>query len=380
MIRRRLTTARAARRFARRLVARQPGQAIIIGLVCLVAIGTGVVTHHVSVTERRQLEESTGRRYGQVSVVVAGDADDARSPASPMLSHVAQRRLRWIGQELADELMSAADDLGVRLHARTEGAAYGSDGMVRAFIAVNADDPVLALTRASEPDDTGYTIAIRRRQHLPVEWHAVPDTQIIGTSPDGTLVIEQSWIEGVISGQTNRSPENASVANVLVTAPDGENPFVTAFDLAQRTSEIRPVMLVVAWPELVGYGRYAAASGADLLRVIAITVAVVTVAGAVAVATQNRARDIALVRTIGFETGFIRRVYVRECALASFAASALILAVLLAAARAGYGVILDATVRRILFGGALLPPFVAFVTLRNRLGPPLARMAREAEL
>ena len=380
MMRRRLTVPRAARRFARRLVIRQPGQAIIIGIICLIAIGTGVVTHHVSIAERQHLEHTAGLRHGYVSAVVAAGPDDPSLPPAPVLSHIADRRLHWISQELSEELTAPAEELGLQLHSRTEGAAYGSDGMVRTFIAVGADDPARALIKPLPGDGTGHTIAVRRRQHFPVEWHALPETGILGATPDGALVIEKSWIDGVIRPASPRAPALTPVANVLVTGPLDDNPFVTAYELAQRTADIRPVLLVIAWPEVIGYGRYAAASGADLLRALAIAVAVVTIAGAVAVATQNRARDIVLVRTIGFETGFIRRVYVRECALASIIASVLILAGLLAAAQAGYSVSFDVTIRRILIGGALLPPFVAFVTLRSRLGPPPARMAREAQL
>lgn len=365
-----------ARRLARRLIARQPGQAALIGLICLIAVGTGVVAHHIALAERVRLETDAIRRYGYVSVTV-GDA----AASDSRIARVPGREFSPIPDELVSTVRVAAEKLGLRVHGRFEGAAYDSgERRARSLIAVGPDDPVRFAAYGNRFDERRFSVAVGRlaagAAGVPtVEWHEVPPAMIVGTTTDGSLVIESKWVETVLRAGLSRRDESTSVVNVLVSESprirDGANPFVDAFELAERLTTLDVAIQVAAWPEMVGYGRYAAATGADLLRPILLVIAAVATGGATSVAVRNRTRDISLLRTMGFDGGFIRRVFVRESGLASVGASVLILAGLLAASRAGASVVLDGPIRRTLAFGAALPPVVSFVVLRVRLRAPL---------
>ncbi len=372
---------RQARWLARRLITRQPGQAVLIGLVCLIAVGAGVVAHHGALAERDQLETDATRRYGYVSVTVDGAA--ARGSR---VAHLPDRGFSPIPDELVSSVRVAAERLGLRVHGRFEGAVYDSgERRVRPLIAVGPDDPARLAEDGSRFDERRFAVAIDRygagvagRQR--VEWHEIPPAMIAGMTTDGSLVVEGEWMDTVLRAGYDRPDGSSLVVNVLVSDPPrirDASPFAAAFELAERLATLDAAVQVVAWPETIGYGRYAAATGADLLRPILLLVAAVATGGATSVAVRNRTRDIGLLRTMGFGGGFIRRVFVRESGLASVGASALILVGLLAASQAGASVVIDGPVRRTLAFGAALPPVVSFLVLRARLRAPLRRERSE---
>ena len=364
-----MTTTRV---LTRRLVARNPGQALLIGIVCAVAIVTGIATHHHALDAERALERAGELRHGTISVVV----DSPIPPGSTTLSHGHDRQLPWIPSSLQNEVATTAAGLGIRLVPRTEAAVSTPDGEVRAMIAIGADDPALALIDRSPPIPGAdrFSIAVRRGDDAPVEWHEIPDEALIGTSADRTVWVTHRWMDGLIGDATPS-------ANVLVATPPGGNAFALAFELSERTRDTAPPVRVFAWPELVGYERYVGTgSAAGLLRPLVLVVAAVAVAGMVTVAIRNRVMDTIVLRTIGFETAVIRRIYVREIATGSVGAALLVLAALGVLSFLGADPVVDAQVGRTLLAGAVLPPFVAFHTARRELRDPLARVRREAGL
>lgn len=370
---------REARRLTRRLIARQPGQAGLIGLVCLIAVGTGVVTHHVALAERDRVEADAIRRYGYISVTV----DDAGAPGSPV-AHLPGRGFSPVPDELSSTVRVAAEQLGLRVHGRFEGAVYDAqERSSRPFIAVGPDDPVRLAADGNRLDGRRHTLAVRPPGdpggEYSVEWIEIPSAMIAGSTPDGSLVIESSWMDTVLRVGPAVPDEASSAVNVLIAerpriredragAPQKRDlsPFVVAFELAERPAMREAAVRVVAWPQMIGYGRYAAATGADLLRPILLLIAAVATAGATSVAVRTRSRDISLLRAMGFGPGFIRRVFVCECGIASVAASTLVLVGLLAASSAGAPVELDGPIRRTLLLGAAVPPVVALLVLRTQ--------------
>ncbi len=386
----------ATRGLTLRLIAERPGQVILVCIVCTIAIATGVIAHVYAVEAAARLESVGERRHGSISVVTEDEVDGEPgilAASSPAVSHAPGRRLIWFSDSLAQQVEEAARTTGTSLLRRIEIAAYDSDGTIRTVLAVDPKDPGLeliepgALHRSAAPRE--LTVAIARRPDEPVEWHAVPDEVVYGMSDDGTVWVRYSWARSLVSGEAGaaRGADSAPtsivgaspVANVLVAAERATSPFSVAYDLSQQLLSVDAATHVLAWPELVGYERYVGTgSAAALLRPLALAVAAVGVIGAVAVATRNRIRDAVLLRTIGFETGVIRGVYVREIAFASIAATFLMIVGLLVASRFGLSVRIDAQVRRTLLGGALLPPMVAFLTVHRHLRAPLARIRRES--
>ncbi len=354
----------------------------MIALTCLIAVSAGVIAHHAALGERERLEADAVRRYGYVSVTVHDD-----SAVPPDVAHLPGRRLARIAPEIASTAQTAAQQFGLRLHGRFEGAAYEStEGRVRTFIAVGPDDPVRRVAAGDRLDRREFSVAIGRAHpggvgDRTVDWHRIPPAMVVGMTADGTLVIESSWVDRLLHPAQGRLDEEGAAVNVLASDPPGiartasgmprdpafMTPFVAAFELAERLAGVETGVHVVAWPQKIGYGRAAAPTGADLLRPFLLAVASVAVGGATAVAARNRERDIVLLRTLGFGTDFIRRVYVRECGLAAVGACVVVLIGLLVASRAGVSVAFDGPVRRTLVAGVLLPPLVAFVVLRGRV-------------
>jgi len=355
----------ASRRLTRRLIAESPGHVILVCFVCTIAIATGVIAHGYAVDAAQRLERVEERRHGSVSVVMA---------------HA------WFSDALARRVSESARAVGVRLTPRIEIAAYDSNDTVRTVLAVGPEDPGLELLEP--PRDLAalldLTVAVGRGPDDAVEWHTIPSEAIHGAGVGDVIWIRYSWMRSLIADGPADDPESVvgatPVANVLVATESLEGPFSVAYDLSQQLANIDAPTRVFAWPELVGYERYiGTGSMASLIRPLALVVAAVGVFGAVAVATRNRIRDAVLLRTIGFETGVLRGVYVREIAIASITASLLVLLATLVAAPFGESVEIDAQVRRTLLGGALIPPLVTFLTVHRHLRAPLARIRAEAD-
>lgn len=416
---------RATRRLTRRIIAAHPGQLILIATICLVAIATGIATHHVARAQARALEQEAVRRWGAVSITIrptGGDSADAvepassPAPASPAVSHSPAGARRWITQPLLDEIRDAVRPLDLSFVRRIEGAAYGGDGVIRRFIAIGSDDPAWRAVTANHGDGgaadsgaaagnlgaphapgatTSHVVAVRSAKDAPVEWREIPPEATLLVETDELVWVRRSWIERTVTDPSLPSGEAADgtavgssggrdrvepVANVLVLRSEVENPFSTAYEVNELVGAIAAGITARAWPQLVGYGRYAGTGGAaGLLRPLALAVAAVAIAGSVAVAMRNRTRDTVLLRTLGFDIGVIRAVYVREVLLASLGAALIAVAGMWIAARLGTPVSAEAAIRRTVLGAALLPPLVAFLTVRRQLRAPLARVRREAD-
>ena len=348
-------------RFARRLIARAPLQAILVGLVSTAAIAAGAAGHAVAAGERRELERQASRRYGTVAVMLL---EEAGEQALPRVAG-ARRELVPIGDNLAAELAGAASAHDVKLIERTEGGAYSDERGVTSFIAIGPDDPA-TVTLRPDAAEARYRIAVQTDGRS--MWHEVPRQALLGVTPDDTLALDSAWIIGM----------TAASRNVLVAWAPEISPFALAYELNERIAAIHPALRAVAWPEEVGVARYAAPTAAELVRPLLLAIAAAAVAGITVVAARSRAGDIAVLRTIGYDTAFIRRAYLYECAIASAGAALLVLGSLVAATAVGVPNLLDAPVRRTIAAGALLPPLSAFVVLRTATSVPLIVLKRDA--
>lgn len=399
--------ARAARvptwRLVGRLLAWQPGQTVLVGLVCAIAAAAGIVAHEATRRDFAALEASAEPRYGSVSVVVASrEPDPPLAPFHPVVAdhpslratdagEAARSRL-WITNSVEGAAREIAGSIGLHLHRRIEAAAVASDGSVRRLVAVDVGDPALApdgpatgvpAARAGRlgPDGLGLRLAIRRIEEGPVVWHELAGDAVLGVGADGTVWVRLRRLEGVAVPESYTDLGATPVATHLVASTPEGNPFAVAYDLSQLFADADLPLAARAWPQLVGVERYTGAGGAvGVIRPLALLVAGIAIAGAVAVAARNRVRDVVLLRTMGMDTARIRGLFAREAAVASVAAALLTAAAVLLARAIGVEIGFDATVRRTLLGTAVLPPLVAFLTLRRVLGSPLARVRREAGL
>ncbi|MFW5788658.1 MAG: FtsX-like permease family protein [Spirochaetota bacterium] len=407
-------------RLVGRLIASQPGQTALVGLVCAIAATAGIVAHEVARRGFDALEANSGSRYGSVSVVVADQSPDP--PLVPLYPVVADhprldgagaserpRSMLWITRSVEEAAREIAGSIGLDLHRRIEAAAVASDGSIRRLVAVAPGDPArapggpAAVGRPAARDSTvgggpasrapatgsgsigpaakSLRIAIRPHEGSPVGWYELAPDAVLGVGDDGTIWVPLHRLEAIVLPELSAELGSAPVATHLVAAAPGMNPFAVAFDLSQLLADAGHPLAARAWPELVGVERYAGAGGGvGIIRPLALFVAAIAVAGAVAVAARNRVRDVVLLRTIGMDTHRIRGLFVRETAVASIAAALLVTTALLLARAAGMEVDFDATVRRTLAGTAVVPPLVALLTLRRVLDSPLARVRREADL
>ncbi len=390
-------------RLVGRLIASQPGQTALVGLVCAIAATAGIVAHEVTRRGFDALEANSESRYGSVSVVAAARSPDP--PLVPLYPVIADhprlddpgvsgrpRSTLWITRRVEEAAHEIAGSIGLDLHRRIEAAAVASDGSIRRLVAVGPGDPARApggpASRAPAagsgsigPAAEGLRIAIRPLEGTPVTWHELAPDAVLGVGADGTVWVPLRRLEAIVVPESSTDLGSTPVATHLVAATPAMNPFAVAFDLSQLLAEAGHPLAARAWPELVGVERYAGAGGGlFIIRPLALFVAAIAVAGAVAVAARNRVRDVVLLRTIGMDTARIRGLFARETAVASIAAALLVTTALLLARAAGMEVDFDATVRRTLAGTAVVPPLVALLTLRRVLGSPLARIRREADL
>ncbi|MFP4113993.1 MAG: hypothetical protein ACLFUA_06445 [Spirochaetales bacterium] len=376
------TLGRTSRRLTWRIIADQPLHWILVTTICLFATAAGVATHHATRIESQRLASYGAARYGSVSLrrTAATNGGDL-APAYPALSHDARHNPAWFSLTLLEEVRRATAPIGVSYVRRIEGAAHGSDGRIRPFVAIGRDDPARTAPVVAGKPRLGidYTIVVRRGDHRPVEWHVVPEDEVVAVDAEGVVWIELPWVERVVLGDGSELDAITPVANVLVAAATDESAFAAAFEIRELVAGIAPHIAVRAWPELVGFERYAGVGGAaGLFRPLVLLVAAVSVGGAVVVAMENRARDTVLLRTLGFNVALIRAVYVREIAAASFTAGAISAIALLVASLLRAAVPPTGQLVRTIVGVALLPPAVAFLTVRRQLMAPLARIRREA--
>ena len=388
--RRVLTVHAATRRAARRLVVERPGQTILVAAICAIAIASGILAHAHVVRARATLEEHATLRHGVVAVSSPARTDPSPGTTSAAGSGTATVTLASapglargvIDASAASAAERAIAELGGRPFRRIELAAHAPDGTIRAMVAVEPDDPGRRLVASSGPNG-GLRIAARaggREAASPVEWVTVPADAVYGFDRDGVAWVNlRRLLEALPAGEGGASRTPSLV--VAGEIPAGVTAFAFVYELSQRLANDDLALDALAWPEIVGYGRYVGAgSTAALIGPLALAVAAVAIAGSVAVAVRDRMRDTVLLRTLGFEVGVIRGLHVREISAASVGAAALVLLVVAVASRLGAPVAIDATVRRILLGGAALPPVVAFLTARRQLRSPLADLRREADL
>lgn len=376
-------------RLVGRMIASQPGQTALVGLVCAIAAAAGIVAHEATSRGFTALEASATARHGSVSVVTAAAEPDA--PFVPLYPVVAGRAgpagetappPLWITRGVEEAAREIAGSIGLELHRRIEAAALAADGSVRSLVAMTDADPAFAARPGRAPADPGaLRVAIRRVEGAPVTWHELAPDAVVDATPDGAVRVRIRRFERIVVPEPYTDLASTPAATHLVASTPDSNPFVVAHDLSQLLADAGLPLTARAWPELVGIERYTGAGGgAGIIRPLALLVALIAVAGAVAVGARNRVRDVVLLRTIGMDTARIRGLFARETAIASLTAAALVAAVVLAARAAGADVGFDATVRRTLAGTAVLPPLVAFLTLRRVLAAPLARVRREADL
>lgn len=364
-------TRATARRLTIRLIASAPGAFALLATICLVAVAAAVGAHAATLAAQERLATTAVRRYGWVRIVAP--SGERTAAARPTLSH-GSNPLPWFTEDDLNAIARNLSPLGLTLVPRIELAAFDEErGRAVDLIAVAPGDPGLAgaptAQRAVAPQ---LTIAVRDSAGS-LRWVAVPDEEVVAVDDDGTAWVRLPWVRATLGA-------DPAPANVLVAAPTEGSPFSAAFDAAAALESGDAGATVLAWPELVGYEAYVGAGGsAGVLRPLVWIVAATAIAGSVTVAARNRLRDVVVLRTLGFDRGAIRGVFVREVTLASGAAVALVLASLaLAGESVGIGV--DLVIRRTLIGGVALPPVVAFLALRRELRIPLARARREAEL
>jgi len=398
-----VTVRAAARRTARRLIAARPGQTVVVAIICAIAIASGVVAHGYAMRARAELERHAGLRHGAVAVSApagagpsgAGPAGAGSADADPAGAGAPAGDARTFELASAPGLAGALMDpaaaggaeqaiarLGGRAFRRAELAAHAPDGSIRAVVAVEPDDPGLQLVASSGPTG-GFRIAVRRggaRTSSPVEWITLSADAVYGFDRSGVAWADLRRVTEALPWSKG---EAYPAANLVVAGeiPADTTVFAFAYDLSQRLADAGLALDALAWPEIVGYARYAGAGAtAALVGPLALAVAALAVAGTVAVAVRNRMRDTVLLRTLGFEVGVIRGIHVREIAAASAGAAVLVLLAVVVASGLGAQLRVDAAVRRIALGGAALPPLVAFLTARRQLRAPLATVRREVDL